>query len=513
MKADLILYNANAITLDPKKPKANLIAIKKNRILEVGDHSLPEILTSSKTKLINCHGKTVVPGFNDAHCHPFALASSLLGVDCSPAQVTGINDIKVAIHQRAQKTPPGKWIKATGYNEFYLTEKRHPNRWDLDEATSNHPVKLNHRSGHACVLNSLALSLVGISRETADPPGGIIDRDLQSGEPTGLLFEMNRQVDQTTPRLTADELERGMKFTNQTYLSQGITSVQDATASNDFSQWQSYLRLQDIGILKSRVYMMISTTALSSFMDRGLVSGSRDEHLRLGSVKIIVDETTGDIYPSEDKLTQQVLQAHRAGFQVALHAIEERPLKAAASALEQASSYSHRPNLRHRIEHCSICPPELLEHLKKIGVVIVSQPPFIYYSGERYLAEISPQQLQWLYRFKSLLEAGLTIAGSSDSPVVPNSPLVGICAAINRKASAGQVILPEEKITLPQALAMYTINAAYASREEKIKGTISKGKLADLVILDAELHKIPTDEIKNIGVVMTIIDGNIVWEI
>jgi predicted amidohydrolase YtcJ len=189
--ADLLLRNASVVTLDQAKPTAAIVAIKGNRILHVGNKEEAESLVGAKTKIIDCAGKTVIPGFNDAHCHPLALTASLLSVDCGPASARSIRELQARIRQRAEQTPQGEWIRAKGYNEFYLAERRHPNRWDLDQASPDHPVKLSHRSGHACVLNTLALKLLGICKETAEPQGGIIERDLESGEPNGLLFEMN----------------------------------------------------------------------------------------------------------------------------------------------------------------------------------------------------------------------------------------------------------------------------------------------------------------------------------
>ena len=190
MSADLILKNANVITLDPRQANAELVAIKGDKIWLVAGNEELESARGAKTRIIDCQGKAVVPGFNDAHCHIFSFIRKLLSLDLSPSSVSSIADIKAAIRHRAQNTPSGRWLTATGYNEFYLAEKRHPNRWDIDEVSPQHPVVLAHRSLHACVLNSLALSLAGITRETPDPVGGLIDRDLDTGEPIGLLLEM-----------------------------------------------------------------------------------------------------------------------------------------------------------------------------------------------------------------------------------------------------------------------------------------------------------------------------------
>ena len=387
--ADLILKNANVITVDPGQPTAELVAIKGDKILLVAGNESLESVRGAKTKIIDCQGKTVVPGFNDAHCHIFSFVRKLLSIDLSPPSVSSISDIKAAISQKAQNTPPGQWITGTDYNDFYLAEKRHPTRWDIDEVAPHHPVVLSHRSLHACVLNSLALSLAGITRETPEPPGGLIDRDLNSGEPTGLLFEMLGYIrEKVMPPLSEAELTNGITLANQHYLSQGITSLQDATVVNDFSRWQKFRHFKDTGKLKSRVYMMPGIEAVSQFQEAGLTFGSGDSQLRLGGVKIVLNEASGQLYPPQPELNQQVLDAHRAGFQLAIHAIQQSTVEAAIIALEYAHSQLPQAGRRHRIEHCSECPPHLLERLKKLQAVVVTQPPFLYYSGERYLATV-----------------------------------------------------------------------------------------------------------------------------
>lgn len=499
--------------MEPDQPIAELVAIKGDKILLVAGDKELELVRGARTRIIDCRGKTVVPGFNDAHCHLFSFIGKLLGIDLSPSSVSSISDIKAAIRYRAQNTPSGKWLSATGYNEFYLAEKRHPNRWDIDEVALNHPVVLAHRSLHACVLNSLALSLAGITAETSAPPGGLIDRDVNTGEPSGLLFGMLGYIrKEVMPSLSEEEMVKGITLANRHYLSLGITSVQEATVANDLGQWQTFRRFKDAGRLKSRLSMMLGAEALSQFQEAGLAPGSGDSQLRLGGVKMILTEATGQLYPPQTELNQQAFDAHRAGFQLAIHAVEQNTVEAAITALEYAHCRLPQAGRRHRIEHCSECPPHLLKRLNKLRAVVVTQPPFLYYSGERYLAQVPASKLQWLYPFKSFLNGGLIVAASSDSPVVPDNPLVGIYAAVTRRAESGQQLLPGECILASQALAMYTINAAYASFEEGIKGSIARGKLADMVVLSADPTKSPPEQIKGIYVEMTIIGGKVVWE-
>jgi predicted amidohydrolase YtcJ len=316
--------------------------------------------------------------------------------------------------------------------------------------------------------------------------------------------------EKVVPPLSEDELTRGITLANQHYLAYGITSLQEATASNNLNRWQIFQRFRDR--LKCRLYMMFGFEALGQFLKTGLTFGIGGSQRRLGGVKIMLNETTGKLHPSQPELDQQVASVHQAGFQLAIHAVEESTVAAAITALEYAHRQLPQAGRRHRLEHCAECPPQLLERLVNLQAVIVTQPPFLYYSGERYLAQVPASQLPWLYLIKSPLDSGLTIAASSDSPVVPDNPLVGIYAAVTRKAKSGQQLLPKERISASQALSLYTINAAYASFEESSKGSITPGKLADMVVLSHDPLSSPSEQIKDIKVEMTILDGKLAWE-
>lgn len=510
--ADIVLYNARAITLEPVQPSAELIAIKGNKVLCIGRNDDLGSFKGTKTEIIDCHGRTIVPGFNDAHCHPPGFATHMLSVECRPPVVRSIADIQDRLSERAAQTPRGKWIKAIGYNEFYLAEKRHPNRWDLDKAVPCHPVKLSHRSGHACVLNSLALQLVGISIETPEPPGVIIERDLETGEPNGLLYGLNPFVEKVIPPLSDEELGRAFGLADQEYLSRGITSLQDASWTDGLKRWQRFHRLKERGELTPRLSMMIGAEDIDEFQGIGLSMGSGDSQLRLGGVKIVLQMTTGSQTPPQEELNRLAYKAHEAGFQLAFHVVEESTLEAALTALEHLLRQIPKSDHRHRIEHCSVCPPHMVRRLKRMGAMVVTQPLFIYYNGERYLATVSQDEMKWFYPIGSLLSSGIEVAASSDSPIVPFDPLIGMYAAVTRKAETGQSVLPQEGISSLEALKIYTLGAAYASFEEKLKGSIATGKLADLVVLSDDPTRVPPEEIKEIQVLMTIVDGKVVWE-
>jgi predicted amidohydrolase YtcJ len=508
MRADIVLKNANVITLDALQPSAGLVAITGDRIALVGSGEEIGAVSGAGIKIIDCAGRTIVPGFNDAHLHFFSLVRKLLSIDLSPPAVRSIADIKEAVRRKAAVTPPGTWISGTDYNEFYLSEKRCPTRFDLDEAAPDHPVIISHRSLHACVLNSRALTLAGIDNGTPEPPGARIERDLSTGEPNGILVNMLGYIrEEVLPPFTGAEFNEGVRLVNRQFLSSGITSFQEATYKNDLARWRTVRNLQESGRMRSRVTMMTGQETRRGFREAGMTTGAGDERLRLGAVKFLLESR-----PDQDELNKIALDCHRDGFQLAFHAVEEKTVGAAVSAIEYADGYSPATGRRHRIEHCAECPPRLLARIKKLGAVIVTQPPNIYYSGERYLATVAPSQLPWLYRIKAPLASGVVVAGSSDTPVVPVNPMVGVYAAVTRRAESGQVLLPEEAISPLQALALYTVNAAYASFEEDIKGSITPGKLADMVVLSDDPAKVPPEKIKDIKVAMTIIGGEVAWE-
>jgi predicted amidohydrolase YtcJ len=354
--------------------------------------------------------------------------------------------------------------------------------------------------------------MAGISNETADPPDGLIDRDIQTGEPTGLLFRMGDFLSTKTPPLENDQLDRGIRIANDELLSAGITSIQDASSHNGIEQWKMFHRWKEKGFLKPRVMMMHGIQSFSAYRSKDFETQYEENKLRLGGVKIILDETTGQLRPAQSELNEMVLRVHQAGLQACLHAVEEHTVEAACFAIEDALKKLPRSDHRHRIEHCSVCPPSSAKRLAALGIMVVTQPSFIYYSGDRYLQTVPPEELKHLYPIKTLLNSGVKVAASSDCPISPANPLMGIYAATSRMTETSARVLPEEKITPDEALRMYGENAASAIFDEGTKGSIVPGKLADLVLLNGDPTKVPIDEIKDIKVEMTILNGEVVWD-
>jgi len=511
--SDYVLFNANVITMDTSFPKAQLIAIKNGKIQSVSNNNYISKLKNSKTIVIDCKGRTIIPGIIDPHLHFFGFCERLVTLDLSPRNnIRSISDIQEKIREIARTLPPGAWIRAGGYNEFYLAEKRHPNRWDLDRATTLHPIRLTHRSGRAHVLNSLALNYINISKETADPEDGLIDRDIHTGEPTGLLFGMEKILAKGIPPLDPDQLEKGVRLVNNELCSSGITSFHDASPRNTLNRLKMFKKWKEDGALKPRLSISLGIDGFKEYLKDSPLFRTYKNSVSVKGVKIVLHETTGKLSPAQEELNKILREIHRSGLQAVIHAVEEGAIESVCNAVEFVLKESPKLDHRHRIEHCSVCSPLLARRLGSLGIMVVTQPNFIYYNGDRYLKTVPEQNLRHLYPISTLIKNGVTVAGSSDCPVAPLNPIIGIYSAVSRKTEAGDSVLAEEKITPYEALKMFTLNAARATFEENIKGSIKAGKVADLVVLNGDPTTLSADELKDIKVEMTIIDGEIVWE-
>ncbi len=509
-KADLALRNASVITLDPRHPLARTIYIQGGRILKVSGRDIDPAAIGPGTRVIDCAGKTVLPAFHDAHCHMQGYAESLLNIDVGPTSVCSIADIVRRIKEAATALPAGSWIRCAGYNEFYLEEKRHPTRHDLDRATTAHPVKLTQRSGHAHVLNSPALRLAGIGNESEEPPGGMIERDPVTGEPNGLLYGMGGYLAQRIAPVGDEEMAAAVTRAGRTLLSLGITMAQDASPGNDMARWNRFIAWKRKGLFAPRVVMMFGAGELDSLQGRQPFY-AKETGLGSGAVKIMLDEVRGSLNPSQAELNRLVLEIHGRGQQVAIHAVEEATIDAAITAIEQAMKQRPRKDSRHRIEHCSACAPAMARRLARLGAGVVTNPAFIYYSGERYIDTVPPGQLKHLYAINTMLRAGVRVAAGSDAPVANPDPLKGIYAAVTRRARTGQAVVPDEAISVLDALKLYTINAAYSCFRERQTGSIQKGKWADLIALNGDPLQVDPEEIKHLKVEMTTLAGEVVY--
>jgi len=506
--ADLLLYGGRVLTLDPSCPTVEAIAVSGAHILAVGAEKDLRAFVSTQTHTLSCPGQTVIPGFIDPHLHVFAWASRFCGADLSAAR--SIADLQATLTQRLPFLANDKWLRGYGYDEFFLVEKRHPTRHDLDAVSRNRPIILRHRTGHAAVLNSVALQRARIDQHFVPPGGGIVERDA-TGEPTGVLYELEGYLRTVIPPLSQAEFMDGVQQASSALLQHGVTSFHDASAGNTLEDIALFQRLSTGGGLKSHATVMVGIAALPHLLETKLTLFNNADRVRVGSIKIMVHEGRGEIYPPPVELREMVWQVHRSGLQVAIHAVEEGAVWAALDAIEHAQQRFPRRDHRHRIEHCALCPPPLIEKLAVTGSAVVTQPGFLYFYGEKYAAEIDPSIHDWLYRTKSLQTQSIPVAGSSDCPIAPLAPLTSLQAAMTRQSRSGRLLNPHERLSLNQALPLFTTAGAWMGFAEKTTGSISPGKRADLVILDGDLLTTPTDAIHALKVATTIVGGEIVW--
>lgn len=507
--ADLLLYGGDLPTLDPTQVDA--IAIADGTILAVGTEQELRPFVSQKTQTLPCTGHTVLPGFIDPHLHLFAWASRYCGADLSTARsIPVIQHMLKARLANLGHIGSQEWLRGYGYDEFFLTHKRHPNRHDLDVVTTDHPIVLRDRTGHAAVLNSTALQRVGIDANFTPPDGGNIERS-SNGKPTGVVYELASFLRTVIPPLSSQEFQSGVRIVSNELLRQGICAFHDASAGNTLDDLERFSQLRADGTLLPHTTVMVGIDAFSQVLDAKCQPFSQHGQIRLGSIKIMLHESGGNLYPHPEDLAEMVWQVHQHGFQVAIHAVEEAPVCTALEAIQQAQRRLPRSDQRHRIEHCSLCPPPLLDTLAETGCVVVMQPGFLHFYGDKYAAEIDPELHEWLYRIKSFQDRGIPVVGSSDCPIAPQAPLAAMQAAMTRLSQTGIFLNPSERLSLSESIALFTSAGAWIGFEENQAGGIIPGMRADLVVLDSNLTTLPPESISSATVQTTIIDGQVVY--
>lgn len=517
-EATLAIVNANVITLNPKQPKAEAIAIQNGKIIAVGSKKQISKLVNSKTQMIDAKSKTVVPGFVDCHVHMTGFGQFLQILNLR--NVRSIKEMQQKLREYAEKATEKGWILGGRWDQEKFLEKRYPTRWDLDAAVADKPVSLIRVCGHIGVVNSKALRLAGITKETRIK-GGKIDLDGATGEPNGIIRENALElVWRVIPKSSLEQLENACVLACQRAVEAGITGVH--WILNSAEEIRIIQRLYSEGELPLRVYLGIPVDFLDELVKLGLLTGFGDDMVKIGFVKVFADgslgartaalnepysdkpDTSGMMLYTQRKLNRLVLKAHKAGLQLGVHAIGDRAVEAVLKAFSKALKKFPRENHRHRIEHCSVLNPKLIKSLKHLGIIASIQPHFVF-SDFWVIDRVGKARARWVYPFKTLMREGLVCAAGSDCPVEPISPLLGIWAAATRKN------YPEESLTVEEALRMYTVNAAYASFEEKRKGTVETGKFADLTILSNDPCAVSADKIKDVSVEMAIVNGKIVY--
>ena len=534
IQADLIVWNARVYTLDEKNAVVSAFAVKDGLILDTGSAESLDYLKGKNTKVLDAGGSAIIPGFNDAHCHLLSLrGQQLLQLDCSPAKVRGIADIQRLIKEKAASVAPGEWILAGSYDFTKLAEKRHPNRFDLDSAAPNHPVHLRSQTCHIGVVNSKALELCGINRDTPDPPGGEFERDNQ-GNLTGVckeeahfLFVTGMGSDFSyVPPYTIDQMVEAVKRSCREYNSLGITSVGDALVGPiDIAAYQAALREDQ---LFARVYMIVLDVNLPALKAAGFKTGFGNNMLRLGAVKSFVDGAIAghtawlskpyghrpDYYGIPTKTPEEieslVLDAHSSGFQMEVHANGDMAISMLLDAYEKALARHPRRDSRHRIAHCTMVNPEILSRMKKIGAVALPFTTYIWEHGDKM--DTYGERISMMYPHKSFLEYGIPVAGSSDNPCATQDPLTGLQAMVTRVSSEGKLLGPEQRVSLEEALRIYTQGSAFSTFEENIKGMLKPGMLADFIFLSRDPFKTDPFRLREIEVEKTFLGGRPVFE-
>ena len=509
VKPDTVLTNACVLTMSPARPRAEAVAIAGDRIVWVGSSDDAKSFVRSGTTVVDCAGGTLLPGFHDAHIHLLAYASTLAGVDCGPDAVSSIADLKSTIRRSASITPEGEWIRASGYDEMALVEARHPTRWDLDDAAPAHPVRLNHRSGHGCVLNSAALALVGIHDSTDEPRGATIVRDLNTGQPSGLLLEMSDYLDDRIPSPPVEEIENSVRRASRILLSHGVTSIQDATYRNSMQRWEMFNRLRSSIEDMPRITMMPGFHHLEEFTRNGLHFGFGDSWLRIGHVKQMLTASSGRQTPTHDELCRAVSSCATSGFPAAIHAVERESIISAAESIRSATATSGAV-LRHRIEHCSEGTPDVIESVARCSAWVVTQPGFVYHSGDRYLKTVKSSMRPHLYPVGALVRAGVRYAFGSDAPVADPNPMPALQSSVTRLTAQGSSLGPDQAVGLFDALAAYTVGAAASSCLEDSLGTIAPGMLADLALFEEDVTSAEPKRIRDMRPAMTVLGGKVI---
>jgi predicted amidohydrolase YtcJ len=524
---DLVLVNGRVFTSDPAMPRAEAFAAKNGRFIAIGSTADIRNLVTRNTTVIDAGRMFVAPGFIDSHCHPSGV-NELYGVN---TDLRTIREIQQVLKKKAAETPPGFWITGFKFDDTKLEEGRALTRQDLDEVSRDHPVAVAHRGGHTTWYNSKAFELAGVTKNTADPPDGRFFRDAK-GELQGQVAELARNVfsrvgkrEEFTPEEQRRRAQAGMKYMSELLTATGLTTVHDA--GTDATKVRAYQDCYHAGELKHRAYMMIRGP-FQQFRDAGMYTGFGNEWVRVGSVKFVADGSAsertmrmstpfvgkpddyGILTMTQQEIHDAVEDAHRHNWQVSIHANGDVTIDMVLNAYERVLKNWPHPDRRHRIEHCSLVNPSLIKRIKDSGSIPTPFWTYIHYHGEKW-KEYGDEKMQWMFCHRSFLDAGIRVPGASDYTPGPFEPLMAIQSMVTRKDYSGHVWGPNQRITLDQALTVATINGAYASYEENVKGSITSGKYADFVMLEKDPHDVDPDQIKNIRVMRTVVGGKTVY--
>lgn len=522
MEADLVLVDCNVLTMNPSQPRAEAVAIKNGKIVKVATKKEVNMWVGKNTQVVKLQGSTVLPGLIDTHIHIADFGRFLTWLDLKNTK--SIKQVQKLIKQNAEQKPQGKWILGQGWNQEKFAEKRKLTLQDLDEAAPNHPVILYHESGCMCTVNSRALKLAEITEETADPAGGKIEHNPETGELAGVLLENAMSlVWKVIPEPDEQEVFDATSLACEKVVQAGVTSVQWIVSS--LAEIQLILRLWKENRLPLRVYIIFPADLLQEVSTLILPEDIDENWLRIGGVKIFSDgslaertaaltkpysdqpDTKGKLRYTKEDFSALVNRLHRANFRMVLHAMGDQAIEMVVTTLEKTLKESPKQDHRYRIEQAAVINKELIQRIKKLEANVAVQPRTIIseFTAWSAIDRLGPERARWLYPIKSLIKEGIPVSGGSDCPMEPINPFLGMQAVVTRQ------FYPEEQITTDDALRMYTFNAAYASFEDHIKGSIQEGKLADLTVVSRDPTTTEPNKLSEIEVKMTIVDGKIVY--
>jgi len=523
-RPDLILANGRVLTMDDSLPRAEAFAVKNGRFVAVGSNGDVRNLASRETTIVDAEGMTVTPGFIDAHSHPASGGvRELVSVNLDLRSIGAIQD---AIRKRASETPPGEWVLGFKYDDTKVREGRQITRKELDEAAPSHPVFVSHRGGHVYWYNSKAFEKAGVTVNTPDPPGGKIYKE--NGELTGKIAELaNNLFSGVVPSgSTRGERKAGAELISRLMTASGLTSVHDASCGTD-----SAIAYQDAlhaGELRMRVYMMVRGPMFEGCKAAGLYTGFGNEWLKVGGVKFGADGSAsgrtmamstpyvgrpddhGILTMTQEEIYEAVDDAHQHDFQIGIHANGDLAIDMVLKAYERVLAKWPRPDARHRLEHCSLVNPDLLRRIKATGSIPAPFYTYAHYHGRNW-EEYGPEKMEWMFAHRSFLDYGIPVAPASDYVPGPFEPMMALQSMVTRKDVEGRVWGASQRITLGEALRICTVNGAYASFEENVKGSITAGKYADFVILGQHPNEVEPDKLKEIPIVRTVVGGKTMY--
>ncbi|MBP6821860.1 MAG: amidohydrolase [Acidobacteria bacterium] len=530
--ADLVLLNGKIWTVNERQQEAEAVAVVGNRIAAAGSTKDIRRWIGSQTKVIDLQGKRVVPGFNDAHVHFVDGGAGLASVQLRDAGSQ--EEFRKRIGEFAAKLPKGRWVLNGNWDHENWRPASLPTRQLIDAVTQDNPVFINRLDGHMALANSLALKLAGITRDTKDPDGGTIVRDA-SGEPTGVLKDAAMNfVYKVIPDPTEAEMIESVKAAMRYAAENGVTSVQDMSASPDvLGVYQTLLARGELSVRISGHQPLAAWQRLAAV---GVRASFGNDKLKIGGLKGFADGSLGsttallfapylddpktsglpsdEMFP-ESKMRDRIIGADKAGLQIAIHAIGDKANKTILDFFAEAEKQNGARDRRFRIEHAQHLRPEEIKQFASQRVIASMQPYHAIDDGRWAENRIGAERAKGTYAFRSLIDAGAVLAFGSDWFVAPMEPLMGIYAAVTRRTLDGKRPggwVPEQKITVAEAVKAFTLGSAFASFDEKVKGSIEVGKLADFAVLSADIFKINPIEIEKAKVAMTIFDGKLIYE-